>query len=196
MLRLVSGSRAASVSSNVAGSLTRPATRTPAHQAAATNNPQPIAHHPHCSNVSQPFFRSHSHSVMAAWGWYWQQCWTRNPGNIFATFCNKKATIRNICATACSILHHFASCCNALLHFATICNNLQHFATVCNSLQHFATFCITFATPCNNFATVCSIWEHFATVWKRKCCVFLGGMAQAGELNRRSTPRARPREGD
>ena len=32
--------------------------------------------------------------------------------------------------------------------------------------------------------------------WVRKCCVFIAGMAQASQLNRRSSPRARPREGD
>ena len=32
--------------------------------------------------------------------------------------------------------------------------------------------------------------------WGRKCCVFIGGMAQAAELGRRPTSRARPREGD
>ena len=145
MLRLVSGSRAVSVSSNVAGSLTRPATRTPAHQAAATNNPQPIAHHPHCSNVSQPFFRSHSHSVMAAWGWYWQQCWTGNPGNILQRFAIKKQQfaifVQQLVAFCiiCNILQQLAAFCNILHHFCNtlqqLCNRLQHLGAFCNSLE-------------------------------------------------------------
>ena len=166
VLRLVSGSRAASVSSNVAGSLTRPATRTPAHQAAATNNPQPIAHHPHCSNVSQPFSGPTAIQLWQHGAGTGSSVGRGTRATFLQQFAIKKqqfAIFVQQLAAFCISLHHVATLSCILQQFATICNILRQFATVCSILQHFASLLQHLATTLQPFAAFGSILQPFGS---------------------------------